>query len=83
MPRYRVVSRARVRGHLLLIKKGERAYRGWLATGTEIEGQVVPDAAGTEWVFFEQDGASGFVWKARVVEVPEVALPARDDTPGS
>jgi ABC-type phosphate/phosphonate transport system substrate-binding protein len=81
--KYRVVSRARVREHLLLIKKGERAYRGWLAMGTEIEGQVVQDAAGTEWVFFEQDGASGFIWKARVTEVPEVELPARDDTPGS
>jgi hypothetical protein len=67
--KYRVVSRARVRGHLLPVKKGERAYRGWLPVGTVIEGRIMCDADGVEWIGFKQDGAFQFVWKARVVEV--------------
>jgi hypothetical protein len=72
--RYRVTSaQAHIRGHLLPIKKGERAYRGKLAQGTVIEGQVVKDADGVEWVGFFQNGVPGFVWKVRVTEVPECA----------
>jgi hypothetical protein len=74
MPRYRVTSaQAHIRGHLLPIKKGERVYRGKLAQGTVIEGRIMHDADGVEWVGFFQDGRPGFVWKARVQEVPDVS----------
>lgn len=73
MARYRVVShQAHIRAHLLPVKKGERQpYRGKLPQGTIIEGQEVADASAMTWIFFEHAGRPGFVWKSRVIELPD------------
>jgi len=78
MTRYRAITTARIRRHLMPVKRGQNVYIGALAQGEEFEGTPF----GLDYIAITESDRSGFVAKQSVMPVVATLQPIEDGDAG-